>query len=309
MKTITVFTPAYNRAHTLRRAFASLKGQTCKDFEWLIIDDGSSDGTTELVDELKKEADFPVRYYWKENGGRHTAVNYSYQFLQTKYVVTLDSDDELTPNAIELMIRAWESIPKEKYDHVWCVSGREMDANTLQLVGKPYPNDINEKTGKEQRKILLKYEGEKHCCRRVDIHIKYKFPVYSDTKFVLENTVWEVINREYDQWCVNDIYGLYHTESEDSLGKGKIHTGQRYRTFYHAGIFYTNELLDEFFYNRRVPVYIVNTSRCAMLSHVPYMTVMKELNTWYKKLLVTAGYPISACWILFHLDRLKQSNL
>lgn len=305
MKTITVFTPAYNRAHTLRRAFNSLKAQTCKDFEWLIIDDGSTDGTSELVERLQEEADFPIRYYWKENGGRHTAVNYSYQFLQTKYVVTLDSDDELTPNAVELMIRTWNSIPKERYDHIWCVSGREMDANTLQLVGEPYPEDINEKSGKAQRKILLKYEGEKHCCRRVDIHIQYKFPVYDDTKFVLENTVWEVINREYDQWCVNDVYGLYHTESEDSLGKGKVHTNQRYRTFYHAGVFYTNELFDEFFYNKRVPVYIVNTSRCAMLSHIPYTTVMKELNTWYKKLLVTAGYPISAIWILFHLDRLK----
>lgn len=261
MKTITVFTPAYNRAHTLRRAFNSLKAQTCKDFEWLIIDDGSTDGTSELVEGLHEEADFPIRYYWKENGGRHTAVNYSYQFLQTKYVVTLDSDDELTPNAVELMIRTWDSIPKERYDHIWCVSGREMDANTLQMVGEPYPKDINEKSGKAQRKMLLKYEGEKHCCRRVDIHIRYKFPVYDDTKFVLENTVWEVINREYDQWCVNDVYGLYHTESEDSLGKGKVHTNQRYRTFYHAGIFYTNELLDEFFYNKRVPIYILLTLR------------------------------------------------
>ena len=77
MKTITVFTPAYNRAHTLRRAFNSLKAQTCKDFEWLIIDDGSTDGTSELVERLQEEADFPIRYYWKENGGRHTAVKYS----------------------------------------------------------------------------------------------------------------------------------------------------------------------------------------------------------------------------------------
>lgn len=304
-KTLTVFTPAYNRAHTLRRAFESLKKQTCKDFEWLIIDDGSTDGTSELIEIFKKEADFPVRYYWKENGGRHTAVNYSYQFLRTKYVVTLDSDDELTSDAVELMLRAWESVPKDRYNQIWCVSGREMDANTRRLVGAPYPNNINELSGRKQRKELLKYEGEKHCCRKVDIHIQYKFPVYDDTKFVLENTVWEVINRRYDQWCVNDVYGLYHTESEDSLGKGKVHTSQRYRTFYHAGVFYTNELLDEFFYNKRVPVYIVNISRCAMLSNIPYSTVMKDVNTWFKRLLVTAGYPISALWILFHFSRLK----
>lgn len=305
MKTITVFTPAYNRARTLRRAFESLKRQTCKDFEWLIIDDGSSDGTDKLVEQFKREADFSIRYYWKENGGRHTAVNYSYQFLRTEYVVTLDSDDELTDNAIELMIKDWNEVPKDKYDKIWCVSGREMDANTHEFVGKPYPENINDLSGRAQRKAILECEGEKHCCRKVAIHIQYKFPVYPDTKFVLENTVWELINRKYDQWCVNDVFGLYHTESEDSLGKGGVHADHRYQTFYHAGIFYTNELLDEFFINRRVPVYIVNTSRCAMLSHIPYSVVMKELNTWYKRVLVTLGYPISAIWILFHLDRIK----
>lgn len=208
MKTITVFTPAYNRARTLRRAFDSLKHQTCKDFEWLIIDDGSSDDTDKLVEELKKEADFPIRYYWKKNGGRHTAVNYSYQFLRTQYVVTLDSDDELTDTAIELMIKAWNEVPKDRYDKIWCVSGREMDANTHEFVGKPYPANINDLSGRTQRKAILECEGEKHCCRKVAIHIQYKFPVYEDTKFVLENTVWELINRKYDQWCVNDVFGI-----------------------------------------------------------------------------------------------------
>ena len=108
MSTITVFTPTYNRANTLKRAFYSLKNQTCKDFEWLIIDDGSSDNTHELVNQFKKESDFLIRYYWKSNGGRHTAVNYSYQYLNTPYVVTLDSDDELLPNAIEKMIKTWK---------------------------------------------------------------------------------------------------------------------------------------------------------------------------------------------------------
>ena len=204
------------------------------------------------------------------------------------------------------MLRAWNEIPKDKYDNIWCVSGREMDASTHKLVGLPYPENINDLSGREQRKTILKYEGEKHCCRKVEIHIQYKFPVYEDTKFVLENTVWELINRKYDQWCVNDIYGLYHTESEDSLGKGGVHKSHRYKTFYYAGIFYTNELFDEFFFNKRIPIYIVNTSRCAMLSKIPYFKVMKDLNSWYKRVLVTLGYPISALWIICHLDRIKN---
>lgn len=85
MKTITVFTPAYNRAHTLRRAFNSLKAQTCKDFEWLIIDDGSTDRTSELVERLQKEADFAYKVLLE----RKRWETYSCQlfisvFLQTK---------------------------------------------------------------------------------------------------------------------------------------------------------------------------------------------------------------------------------
>lgn len=300
MKTVTVFTPTYNRAHTLPQAFQSLKMQTVKDFEWLIIDDGSSDGTEELVTKFMAEADFPIRYYWKENGGRHTAVNYSYQFLNTPYVVSLDSDDELLPNAIETMIRTWNSIPKEDYDRFWCISARAQHAVTGEMVGTPYPENINTLRGKKQRKAILKHPGEKHCCRKVAIHIQYPFPEYPDVKFITENMVWEKINRKYDQFCVNDIYRKYHADSPDGLAKGGIHKSTRYKTFYYAGLFYVNELFDEFFFNRDVPFFTVNLSRCAMLTGTPYSVVMRSINKIYKRVIVTLGYPISWAWILLH---------
>ncbi len=304
-KTVTVFTPAYNRAHTLMRAYKSLQQQTVRDFEWLIIDDGSTDNTKELVQKMIEEADFTIRYYWKENGGRHTAVNYSYQYLRTPYVITLDSDDELMPDCIENIIRIWNEIPKEDYDRFWCISGREVNATTGQMVGKPWPEGINKLKGRKQRKVILKYSGEKHCCRKVAIHVQYPFPVYPDTKFVSENTVWEVINRKYDQYCVNDIFGKYHTESEDSLSNGGMHHETHYKTGYYYGLFYVNTLFDEFFMNYRVPFHIVDVSRCAILSRTPYRTVMRSLNSVLKKCLVTVGYPISAVWVLFHLDKMK----
>ncbi len=306
MKSITVFTPTFNRAHTLQRAFNSLLQQTSKDFEWLIIDDGSTDGTKELVESFSENADFNIRYFWKENGGRHTAVNYSYQYLRTPYVVTLDSDDELLPDAIELMLQAWKSIPDSEYDRFWCVSGRDVDAESRKLVGKPYPKNINSLSGKAQRKVILKCSGEKHCCRKVNIHTQYKFPEYSDTKFVQEDTVWEKINRKYDQYCVNDVYGLYHTESEDSLANGKVHSSSHYKTFYYFALFYINELFDEFFINKRVRIYTINVSRCAILTKTPYNEVMHSINKWYKRAIVTCGYGISWIWILIKHEKEKQ---
>lgn len=298
MVEMTVFTATYNRKDKLRRAFESLQAQTCKDFEWLIIDDGSTDGTGDIILELKKIADFEIRYFWKENGGRHTAVNYSYKYLRTTYVITLDSDDELVPNAVEKAINIWHSLPSHIYDKVWCVSGREVDIYG-NMVGMPYPSGINELNRKEKRKQFLKCEGEKHCCRKVSVLIQYPFPVYPDTKFVSENTVWEKINKEYDQYFVNEIFGIYHEDSSDSLSKRTHH----YKSFYYAGLFYVNEMFDELLINRTTRKYIINVSRCALLTGVKYNTVMSSVNKWYKKGLVTLGYPISGLWVLFHLDR------
>lgn len=300
MSTITVFTPTYNRAKTLERAFESLTRQTSKDFEWLIIDDGSTDNTKSIVSDFISKADFPIHYYWKENGGRHTAVNYSYQYLSTPYVVTLDSDDELLPNAIEKMINTWNSIPLEEYDRFWCISGREEIAETGEMVGEPYPENINKLSGRRQSREILKYKGEKHCCRKVSIHIQYPFPEYPDTKFVTENMVWDKINKEYDQFCVNDVYGKYYTNSLDSLAKGGTHKSTRYRTFYYAGLFYGNDLFDEIFFNKDVLFFTINLSRCAMLMGEKYSNLMKLINKWYKRIAVTLGYPISFLWIITH---------
>ena len=99
---ITVFTPAYNRAHTLPRTYESLKRQNNKNFIWLIIDDGSIDNTQELVDQwIKEDNDFIIQYIYKENGGMHTAHNVAYQNITTELNVCIDSDDCLADNAID----------------------------------------------------------------------------------------------------------------------------------------------------------------------------------------------------------------
>ena len=102
MAILTVFTPTYNRAYTLHKCYESLRRQTNKGFVWLIIDDGSTDNTKELVDSwLKNDNGFEIRYAYKENGGMHTGHNKAYELIDTELNVCIDSDDYMPDDAVE----------------------------------------------------------------------------------------------------------------------------------------------------------------------------------------------------------------
>ena len=105
--TLTIFTPTYNRAYILWKGFEGLKRQTCKDFKWIIIDDGSTDNTKELVEEWIKEDIIPIEYYHKQNGGMHTAHNEAYRHINSELAVCIDSDDYMPDNGVELIISRW----------------------------------------------------------------------------------------------------------------------------------------------------------------------------------------------------------
>ena len=107
---ITILTPTYNRAELLKSLFASLCSQTCFDFEWLIVDDGSTDDTSLVVKTFKSDK-FPIRYYLKENGGKHTALNYSHPYIKGELLFIVDSDDILTPDAINTINKNFDLRP------------------------------------------------------------------------------------------------------------------------------------------------------------------------------------------------------
>ena len=105
MATLTIFTPAYNRAHTIGRTYASLCRQTCKDFCWLIVDDGSTDNTKELIDQWIKEGKINIRYIYQQNQGMHGAHNTAYRNIDTTLNTCIDSDDYMPDDAVEKMLR------------------------------------------------------------------------------------------------------------------------------------------------------------------------------------------------------------
>jgi len=141
MKTLTVFTPTYNRAHTLPRLYESLCNQTCPDFEWLVIDDGSTDGTADLVDGWIKEKIVPIRYIHKDNGGLYTGYNTAYLNIETELNVCIDSDDSMPADAVETIIREWKERGSERYAGL---IGLDSFTDSGKPIGGYFPDNLAE---------------------------------------------------------------------------------------------------------------------------------------------------------------------
>lgn len=133
MKTITVFTPTYNRAYIIKNVYDSLVKQTFRDFEWLVIDDGSTDNTEELIQSFVLEHRLEIHYWKKENGGQHTALNFAIEKAKGKLLMIVDSDDFLTDNALERIVY-WENTIKAKEDFAG-VSGLKIFPNGSPIGG------------------------------------------------------------------------------------------------------------------------------------------------------------------------------
>ena len=140
-KPLTIFTPTYNRAHTLTRLYRSLCAQTCKDFEWLVIDDGSTDGTKELVKSFADEGIIPVEYIYKENGGLYTGYNAAYAVIQTELNTCIDSDDAMPANAVEIILSTWEKRGSDKYAGI---IGLDINMADGKPIGGHFPEGLSE---------------------------------------------------------------------------------------------------------------------------------------------------------------------
>ena len=141
MKTLTVFTPTYNRAHTLERLYRSLCAQTSQDFNWLVIDDGSTDGTKALIRSFIDEGRIQIRYIYKENGGLYTGYNVAYEVIETELNVCIDSDDAMPENAVEIILRTW----KEKGDGRFAgLIGLDCYMDSGKPIGGAFPDKLKE---------------------------------------------------------------------------------------------------------------------------------------------------------------------
>ena len=207
---ITVFTPTYNRAHTLERLYKSLQIQTFKDFEWLVIDDGSTDETKVLFKKwLTEKNAFPIHYYRKENGGKHTAIYVGLDKAQGELFFTADSDDYLTADALQKVNNCVASLPEnEKF----CGVVGNMGYNLTETPNTIYKGEWRDASLLERYPQFSEnpIDGERAFVFFTEIHRKYRFPVFENEKFMTEAVSWNRMAKDgYKMRVFNDIIYIY----------------------------------------------------------------------------------------------------
>ncbi len=203
----TIFTSTYNRKHTIHRVWESLINQTNKNFEWIIIDNGSVDGIKPLLEEYKSKADFSVRTFYQENQGRYMAFNRAIDLAKGELFVPSDSDDTFEYNTMERFDEIWTKYRNNDVSGITVLCKYEDG----EIVGEKFPdNGIS-----SYKNIVYEHKigGEKWGCIRVDLLKKYRFPTHFDVKNFPEMYLWAQIGFNYKTVFINEALRMYYQDA------------------------------------------------------------------------------------------------
>ena len=199
---ITILTPTYNRASLLPRLFDSLLRQTNKDFEWIVVDDGSTDDTREVVANLKEKCGgaFPMGYVYKANGGKHMAINIGAERARGELLFIADSDDLLTDDALETVANSWHDISDDK--SFAGIAGLDIAMDTREVIGSGLPQEHIDCNA-----IDIRYRhhvtGDMKEVFRTEVLREFPFPEFAGERFCPEQLVWFRMARRYRLRYIN----------------------------------------------------------------------------------------------------------
>lgn len=197
---LTIVTPTYNRCRELKNLWMSLQKQTSKAFEWLVVDDGSTDETESCVERFRSSSDFPIRYLYKENGGKHTALNVGINTVRSALTFIVDSDDYLTEDAVRSILKLHEKYQNQPdlcgYVFLRCfpdgrINGKKF--RTDEEVASYIDVRINGEHMDDDKAEVFRT----HCLK------EFPFPEYPGEKFLGEDLIWLRMSRKYKMVHVN----------------------------------------------------------------------------------------------------------
>ncbi|MBW7675609.1 glycosyltransferase family 2 protein [Chryseobacterium chendengshani] len=216
---LTIFTPTYNRAYLLPQLFESLQRQNKKGFEWLIVDDGSTDNTRELINDLANQADFKIHYYYQENQGKHVAINTALQHIDTPYFATVDSDDYLEDNAVEIIFSKLSLI-----DHSKNIVAL---ASPIKILNKDIQGKIiTVNTVSTTYEMIYKHKihGEATLIFKTELARRFEYPTFSGEIFMLESVVFNRMDEMYKFLYIPEslVNAEYIPDGLTSQGRKKL---------------------------------------------------------------------------------------
>jgi glycosyltransferase involved in cell wall biosynthesis len=306
----TVFTPTYNRAHTLRRVYDSLCAQTLRDFEWLVVDDGSTDNTAKLIADWAKSADFPIRYFKQEHSGKHFAHNLAVREARGQMFVPLDSDDACLPRALERMLYWWNTIPSDQQSGFCGVTGLAIDQNQ-KLVGDRFPCQPFDATMRELR-YVHHVMGEKGTCKLTEILRQYPFPEVAHGHYLPEGIVWLDIAKRFKSRAVNEAFRVYYIDDDEigvTVSKKKSFSAHALGRWYFY-VWLLNNDLGYFFHS---PITFLKAAMMlpvvARFSHRSFKSTVLSLESHWARALVLMTLPIAAFLYAIHRARSDTATL
>lgn len=294
--TFTVFTATLDRAHTLERVYRSLVGQTFRDFEWIVVDDGSSDETEALVRAWQASADFPIHYLFQEHRGKHVATNRAVAAARGELFLTIDSDDSFVPHALERFKYHWDAIPAAERGRFSAVTALVADEQG-RLVGTRFPRDPTDSNSLEIE-FRYKVRGEKWGFQRTDVMRRHPFPELEGS--IPEGIVWRAIARRYRTRYVNEILRVYWQDQPARLSR-PTHRGVGAEG---AMLAYESLLRDDIRWFTYAPVvFLTEAARYSRISFHARRSVGQQFHTlraWPARLLWVLTLPIG--WAVFVME-------
>lgn len=214
---ITVFTPSYNRARLIHRVYDSLVSQSFRDFEWLIIDDGSSDNTEAVVDKFSREADFPIRYFKRENRGKARSINDALELACGEFFLVFDSDDWCTSDALEKFIGTWNGLEKpDEYCAVSALKGYSHD----EIVGEDYSR--MRRFGESYvHRFSLQIKGDKWEFIKTAVHREFLYELADGERYQAPEYAWLAMGKSYKTIFLDEILGVVEYQ-EDGISKNNL---------------------------------------------------------------------------------------
>lgn len=234
MKTLGVITTTFNRGYCIHQVYNSLLTQDSKDFMWLIIDDGSTDNTKDIINRFISEGKIEIKYIWQQNKGMHCARNLAYDNIKTEINLIIDSDDWMADGSVKKIIDFWNANKKENIAGIISLNA---DPNGKILGGK-LPENINTLTVTDMHD-KLKMKGDKKLIYRSDLSVRYPYPEFEGEKYFPASYKFRLLDLDYKMLAFNEVVCNVDF-NENSATFGRI---SQYKTCAKGFAFYRNEMI------------------------------------------------------------------
>ncbi|MFK5882354.1 MAG: glycosyltransferase family 2 protein [Sulfurospirillum sp.] len=301
----TVFTPTFNRAYTLQRVFDSLMSQTIRhcDFEWILINDGSTDNTDDLVKKFSSQANFDIRYIKQENKGKNYCHNKAIKLAKGELFLILDSDDAIIPKCMNVFWKYWKKLDDATRKDIYGINCLCKDGNTGLLIGKNIQDGIIENAFKWKHKNKIYFET--WGALNIKLFKQYLFPEADEIKFIPEAYIWDKVNQNRKIFSINETLRIIYHQN-DGFSKNIINS---YKNHAKGRYIYHKMVIDELFWDLikinpiRLLKDFIQFGRIGLHSNYNFKKMLKDINNNYKRIIFFLVLPISL--YLFKKDQYK----